>query len=115
MSDPRPCHDCRRHLEPDRSIYVVVIRAECFEPYIEARLCPRCARAEFRRRRFGPVDDWALRAARGLLEPIFGADLRVTWLQGDRRLWAFLCRRRRRPRHSSQQLPDPSGPAGAPS
>jgi hypothetical protein len=114
MIDPRPCDVCRRDVELATSVYSVVIRAETFEPRIEARLCPRCARAAFRRRRFGPVDDWALQAAGGLLEPLFGADLRITWLQGDHRLWAVLCRRKRRPRDSSEKVPDLSGRAEAP-
>jgi hypothetical protein len=98
MSDPRPCHQCRRDVELVGSIYAVVIDAEAREPQIEARLCPRCARAEVRRRRYGPVDEPARADAAGLLERTFGEPMRVTWLQGDVRRWAVLARRAWRPR-----------------
>jgi hypothetical protein len=98
MSDPRPCHECRRDVELAGSIYAVVIDAEAREPQIEARLCPRCARAEFRRRHFSPVDELARQDAAALLERLFGEPIQVTWLQGDVHRWAVLARRRVRRR-----------------
>jgi hypothetical protein len=94
MSDPRPCHGCRRDVELAGSIYAVLIDARTLEPRIEARFCPRCARAEFRRRRAGPIDEPARRDAAALLGRTFGAAVRVIWLQGDERRWAVLARRR---------------------
>jgi hypothetical protein len=98
MSDPRPCHHCRCDVERAGSIYAVVIDAETSGPRVEARLCPRCARAEFRRRRYGPVDRPAREQAADLLDQLFGEPVRVTWLQGDQRRWAILVRLGRRPR-----------------
>jgi hypothetical protein len=94
MNDPRPCHRCRRDVERAGSIHAVVIDAATLEPRIEARLCPRCARAEVRRRRYGPIDEPARADAAGLLERTFGEPIRVTWLQGDERRRAVLARRR---------------------
>jgi hypothetical protein len=114
MIEPRPCGECRRDVELARLVYVIEIDAKRLEPEICRRLCPRCARAEFRRRRFGLIEEWAAEAARWTLERFFGEDLRITWLQqGDRR-WAVLCRRRWRPRPSSEDVAELTGRAPPP-
>jgi hypothetical protein len=106
MNDPRPCHGCRRDVELVSSIYLVIIEAETLEPDVRRRLCPRCARAEFRRRRFGPIDEEAREAARSALEELFAADLRIIWLQAGDRHWAVLCRHRGRPPRPSEDIPE---------
>ena len=108
MIEPRPCDECNAEIELINSCYEVVINARTLEPEIQARLCPRCARAEFRRWRFGVIEEWARDTARSVLERLFGEDVRIIWLQGDEYRWALLCRRQHRQRSSSKGVSDRS-------
>jgi hypothetical protein len=96
-----------------RLVYTVLIATDTFEPEITARHCPRCALAEYRARRFGQVDRWAVQAARCRLVWFFGEeDLRIHWLQqGDRRWAALCCRLSPRGRRYNRDDPhDPTRP-----
>jgi hypothetical protein len=77
MYQPVTCDTCLGDHERNHMAYEVVIEAQRLPPDLRRRLCPRCARAGFRRRRFGLSDEWAADGATRLLERSFGEDLRI--------------------------------------